>query len=57
VFGSYRRADTSGATNAYGIQALTIRDGLIADITTFRVPGLFPHFWLPVTLHVATEQS
>jgi hypothetical protein len=31
-----------------------MRDGLIADITTFRVPDLLPHFSLPVTLNTAT---
>jgi RNA polymerase sigma-70 factor (ECF subfamily) len=54
AFGLYRQSDDSNVYNAYGIQVLTMRDGLIADITTFRVPDLFPHFSLPVTLNTAT---
>ena len=50
AFGLYRQADDPNVYNAYGIQVLTMRDGLIADITTFRVPALFPHFNLPVSL-------
>lgn len=57
AFGLYRQADDRGVYNAYGIQVLTIRGGLIADITTFRVPALFPHFNLPATLHATTAQG
>lgn len=48
AFGLYRQ---SGETyTAYGIQVLTLVDDAIADIITFRVPGLFSRFHLPLTL-------
>ncbi len=55
AFGLYRQAQTPGTYSAYGIQVLTINDGLIADITTFRTPALFPHFHLPPTIESAAS--
>jgi RNA polymerase sigma-70 factor (ECF subfamily) len=51
AFGLYRQSDDPAVYNAYGIQVLTFSGDLIADITTFRNPALFPHFKLPATLH------
>jgi RNA polymerase sigma-70 factor (ECF subfamily) len=50
AFGLYRHDPERGGHQAYGIQVLTFTDGLIADITTFRVPALFPYFKLPTAL-------
>jgi RNA polymerase sigma-70 factor, ECF subfamily len=50
AFGLYRQGESPGIYNAYGIQVLTLQDGLIADITTFRNPALFPYFNLPQTV-------
>jgi SnoaL-like domain len=36
-----------GAARAYGIMVLTIRDGMIGEITGFADPSLFPLFGLP----------
>jgi RNA polymerase sigma-70 factor (ECF subfamily) len=47
AFGLYRRDEASNTYNPYGIQVLTFDGGLIADITTFRVPALAAHFKLP----------
>jgi RNA polymerase sigma-70 factor (ECF subfamily) len=41
AFGLYR------VDEGYGIQVLTFRDGLIADVTTFRNPKLMAYFQLP----------
>ncbi|MCC7207511.1 MAG: RNA polymerase subunit sigma-70 [Anaerolineae bacterium] len=46
AFGLYRQ-EPGGIYHAYGIQVLTLQDGLINDIITFRVPALFPRFGLP----------
>jgi RNA polymerase sigma-70 factor (ECF subfamily) len=53
AFGLYRQVEDHGQYAAYGIQVLTFRHGLIADITTFRNPALFPYFGLPPTLDMA----
>lgn len=53
AFGLYRQAEDHGLYTAYGIQVLTFQHGLIADITTFRTPALFPYFKLPPTLDSA----
>jgi RNA polymerase sigma-70 factor (ECF subfamily) len=45
AFGLYRRDEN--AYVPYGIQVLTFDGGLIADITTFRVPALAAYFKLP----------
>ena len=50
AFGLYRIDEADGAYHAYGIQVVTLASRLIADITTFRVPTLFPTFNLPMTL-------
>lgn len=49
AFGLYRRADTDGY-QAYGIQVLTFRGGLLADIITFRSPALMRYFGLPTSI-------
>lgn len=49
-FGLYRVGDSPSAYHAYGIQVLTLADGAIADIITFRVPALAVKFDLPQTL-------
>jgi RNA polymerase sigma-70 factor (ECF subfamily) len=49
-FGLYRLNESSGAYDAYGIQVLTLDGGLIADITTFRNPGLLKFFDLPASI-------
>jgi RNA polymerase sigma-70 factor (ECF subfamily) len=46
AFGLYR-AEGPGQYSAYGIQVLTARGRLLADIITFRVPGLVGKFGLP----------
>jgi RNA polymerase sigma-70 factor (ECF subfamily) len=50
AFGLYLRADTPACYSAYGIQLVTLHDGLIADVLTFRDPSLFPYFNLPMTI-------
>jgi RNA polymerase sigma-70 factor, ECF subfamily len=49
-FAWYRRDESSGQYEAYAIQVLTIQDGLLADITTFGFPNLFPFFGLAIKL-------
>ena len=46
---SYLRAPGDSTFRAFKFDVLHIRDGLIAEITTFG-PGLFPQFGLPPTL-------
>lgn len=50
AFAWYRRDELSGEYRAYAIQALVLRGGLIAEVTTFPIPGLFGYFALPPTL-------
>lgn len=50
AFGLYRHSESPHTYTAYGIQLLTFRDTLIADIITFRNPALFPYFKLPTQL-------
>jgi RNA polymerase sigma-70 factor (ECF subfamily) len=47
AFGLYRAQETPGLYSAYGIQVVTFRADLIADIITFRVPQLVSAFGLP----------
>lgn len=49
AFGLYRQTAAAGY-EAYGIQVLTLSDGLISDIITFRVPILVEQFGLPASL-------
>lgn len=42
----YRKDEATGNYQAYAIQVLTIQDGLVADVTTFGYPNLFPFFGL-----------
>lgn len=48
AFGLYRR-DKAGVYQAYGVQVLTFRGDLLADIITFRVPTLVRCFNLPTS--------
>ncbi|MCH8339664.1 MAG: sigma-70 family RNA polymerase sigma factor [Chloroflexi bacterium] len=47
AFGWYRRQSDRAAYDAFGIQVITLEDGLIADATTFGFPELFEVFDLP----------
>lgn len=49
AFGVYRQS-AAGGYDAYGVQVLTFRDGLISDIITFRIPTLVDQFGLPASL-------
>jgi RNA polymerase sigma-70 factor (ECF subfamily) len=48
AFGLYRR-DEAGVYQAYGVQVLTFKGDLLADIITFRVPSLVRYFNLPTS--------
>jgi RNA polymerase sigma-70 factor (ECF subfamily) len=50
AFGEYRRDDTTGYFVWRAVMVLTIVDGLISGITTFRSPQLLAHFGLPQQL-------
>jgi RNA polymerase sigma-70 factor (ECF subfamily) len=50
AFGLYQRDERAGLYQPFAIQLLTIRDGSLADITTFGYPGLFRLFGLPEVL-------
>lgn len=50
AFGLYLRDEPSGLYQPFAIQLLTIREGLLADITTFGFPGLIRFFGLPEIL-------
>ncbi len=50
AFAWYRLDESGRKYHAYAIQVLTIQDGLLADITTFGYPGLFPLYGLNTEL-------
>ena len=50
AFGLYRLDAEQGVYHAYAIQVVSSVAGQIADITTFRSPGLVARFHLPETL-------
>ena len=50
AFGVYKVGEMDGVYHAYGIQVVKLEGMLIADITTFRAPTLFPTFNLPMIL-------
>ena len=50
AFGEYRWNATAERFVAEALTVLTLADTLIADITSFRGPGLFAHFGLPERL-------
>lgn len=50
AFGLYRIADAPVTYHAYGIQVVYWHGEAIAEITTFRVPGLLARFGLPMLL-------
>ncbi len=54
AFGLYR--NNGDQYEGYGVQVLTVKDGLIADIITFRNPSLFRIFQLPATLPIEKEK-
>jgi RNA polymerase sigma-70 factor, ECF subfamily len=47
AFGEYKWNATTKRFNGRAVMVLTIADALIADITAFGSPELFPHFGLP----------
>jgi RNA polymerase sigma-70 factor (ECF subfamily) len=51
AFAWYRREETGQAYHAFAIQVVTFEGDLIADITTFAMPGLFPFFGMPQELN------
>jgi len=53
AFGWYRRDEGLASHTAFAIQVVTIEAGLIADVTTFGFPSLFPFFGLPMMLSEA----
>jgi RNA polymerase sigma-70 factor (ECF subfamily) len=53
AFGWYRRDEGLASHTAFAIQVVTIEAGLIADVTTFGFPSLFPFFGLPMMLNEA----
>lgn len=54
AFGLYRGEGPGSAHQAYGVQVLTLENGQIADIITFRDPVLVRYFNLPETLPPAS---
>jgi RNA polymerase sigma-70 factor (ECF subfamily) len=50
AFGEYLWSPTMGGFVAEAVSVLTLEDALIADITAFRQPDLFPRFGLPEQL-------
>lgn len=50
AFGLYRRDAPDGEHAAFALQVLTIEEGLVADVTTFGFPDLFPAFDLAPSL-------
>lgn len=50
AFGLYRIGDAPATYQAYGLQVVHWHGAAIADITTFRVPGLLARFDLPMRL-------
>ncbi len=47
-FAWYQRSETGDSYHAYAIQVLAFDGNLLADITTFLDPALFPYFGLPL---------
>jgi RNA polymerase sigma-70 factor (ECF subfamily) len=52
AFGLYRSGERPELYQAYGIQVVRWQGEAIADITTFRVPGLFARFGLPLSFGI-----
>ena len=48
AFAWYRRDESGDTCQAFAIQVLTFEGDLLADITTFPYPALFPYFGLPL---------
>jgi RNA polymerase sigma-70 factor (ECF subfamily) len=51
AFAWYRRDETGQVYRAFAIQVVTFEADLIADITTFAIPRLFPFFGMPQELN------
>ena len=47
AFGTYQLDREHGGFVALALDVLTLRDGLIGDVTAFRSPAIFPRFGLP----------
>jgi len=56
AFGEYRWNETTEHFVGRAVMVLTITDALIADITAFGSPELFPHFGLPAQLEPGIAQ-
>jgi RNA polymerase sigma-70 factor, ECF subfamily len=55
AFGLYVLNETRDGYTAYAIQVLTFQDGLLADVTTFGFPELFPFFGLDQEIALTTD--
>jgi RNA polymerase sigma-70 factor (ECF subfamily) len=53
AFAWYLRDESRGNYQAYAIQVLTIEGNLLADVTTFGFPSLFPYFDLALELQAS----
>ena len=51
-FAWYRRDESGDTYQAFAIQVLTLQGELLADVTTFGIPDLFPYFGLAPELKV-----
>jgi RNA polymerase sigma-70 factor, ECF subfamily len=56
AFAAYLLDAADGSYRPYGIMALDVRDGALAEITGFADPTLFPFFELPAALDASLEQ-
>jgi len=49
-FAFYRVNEAARTFHPFALQVITIKGGLISDVTTFGMPALFRHFHLPSVL-------
>ncbi|HZO59704.1 MAG TPA: sigma-70 family RNA polymerase sigma factor [Solirubrobacterales bacterium] len=57
AFAAYRRDDETGVYRAAILDVLTVREGLIADVTAWATPSLFERFGLPAELLPTTTHN
>jgi hypothetical protein len=57
ALGTYLFEPRSGAYLPVALDVLTLRGDLIADLTVFRTPAVFPRFELPSRLHGPAERT
>jgi RNA polymerase sigma-70 factor (ECF subfamily) len=55
AFGLYRRAEAASVYQAYGIQVVTLSDGMVNDVTTFIDTSLVARFGLPKVISTTPE--